>query len=153
MSVLVFIISWIAVILCTIIVLVVIKVKERRKTISLYSCAEAQLDAKNAQKNAHRRMRTDANKILFGVLEHVHSAANNGKCECLVNIQVIEKKYNFNPSETKNRRNAVKDSLRNKGFCIVPDIGSTHKEDTIHISWQTSRADKGDSNGKNTEMA
>lgn len=153
MSVLVFTISWIAVILCAIIVLIVVKIREHRERICSYSCAEAQLDAKNAQKKAHRRMRTDANKILFGVLENIRSAANSGRCECLVNMTVIEKKYNFDPSEIKQRRNAVKDSLRNKGFCIVPDIGSTHKEDTIHISWQTSRADKGDSNVKNTEMA
>ena len=147
MSILVFTISWIAIILCTVIVLIVVRVKEHRKKISSYSCAEAQLDAKNAQRNAHRSMRTDANKILFEVLENVRSAANSGRCECLVDMQDIEKKYKFNPTETKHRRNAVKDSLRNKGFSIVPDVDTAHKEYIIHISWQTSRTDKEDSNG------
>ena len=50
----------------------------------------------------------------------------------------LEKKHKFDAASAKKRRNAVKDSLRGRGFCIIPD---THNnEELIHISWQVSRA-------------
>ena len=140
MSITIFIISWIAVVLLTAVGIVVIKSRQHKNRLFNYSCAEAQLDMKNAQRKAHRRMRSDANKILLDVLEFIRSEANNRKPECAVDMEDMERKHKFNPAEAVHRRNAVKDSLRNKGFLIIP--GACDKAHIVRISWQTSRTDK-----------
>ena len=111
---------------------------QRRNIITNYSCEAAQLDMKTAQKANHKRTRSAANVLLFDVLKLIKVEANKEHCEICINMDDLEKKHKFDPASAKKRRNAVKDSLRGRGFCIIPD---THNnEELIHISWQVSRA-------------
>lgn len=111
---------------------------QHRNAVANYSCEAAQLDMKNAQKSSHKKTRAAANKLLFDVLKRIKSEANKEHYELCVDMSVLEKKHKFDAASAKKRRNAVKDSLRGRGFCIIPD---THNnEELIHISWQVSRA-------------
>lgn len=117
-------------------ILIVTNHREKAR-IKNYSCADAQIRSKNAQKREHRKMRQESDKMLYEVLLVIDKEASNSKNEVIVDTDDMEKFFKFNPDTTKKRWNAVKDSLRNRGFCIVPD--THHKENLIHISWQTSR--------------
>lgn len=127
------------------VVAAVIAVMRKKDRIRNYSCAEAQLDMKNAQKRSHRRAREEANKMLFDVLGIIRVEARSEQCELRVDMGDLEKKYGFDPKTAKKRRNAVKDSLRSRGFIIIPD--TQNNEELIHVSWLTSKADKGVGNG------
>lgn len=111
--------------------------KRKRDRIKNYSCAEAQLVTKNAQKAMHRKVREHANKMLYQVLAIIDEAAKDRKCEITIDTTAFENTY-FKFVDAKKYRNAVKDSLRSRGFRIVPD--THHKEELIHISWETSHA-------------
>lgn len=111
--------------------------KRKRDRIKNYSCAEAQLVTKNAQKAMHRKVREHANKMLYQVLAIIDDAAKDRKCEVTIDTTAFESTY-FKFVDAKKYRNAVKDSLRSRGFRIVPD--THHKEELIHISWETSHA-------------
>lgn len=115
----------------------VLSSKRKRDRIKNYSCAEAQLVTKNAQKAMHRKVREHANKMLYQVLAIIDEAAKDRKCEVTIDTTAFENTY-FKFVDAKKYRNAVKDSLRSRGFRIVPD--THHKEELIHISWETSHA-------------
>lgn len=119
------------------IVLGVISYKRKRDRIKNYTCAEAQLVTKNAQKAMHKKVREHANRMLYQVLALIDGAAKDRKCEVTVDTSAFENTY-FKYMDAKKYRNAVKDSLRSRGFRIVPD--THHKDELIHISWQTSHA-------------
>lgn len=119
------------------ITLLVLSSKSKRDRIKNYSCAEAQLVTKNAQKAMHRKVREHANKMLYQVLAIIDDAAKDRKCEVTIDTTAFENTY-FKFVDAKKYRNAVKDSLRSRGFRIVPD--THHKEELIHISWETSHA-------------
>lgn len=102
-----------------------------------YTCADAQIRSKNAQKHEHRKMRKESDRMLFEVLMVIDKEASNSKNDVIVDMDDMEKFFRFNPETSRKRWNAVKESLRTRGFCIVPN--TNHKENLIHVSWQTSR--------------
>lgn len=118
-------------------ILVVTNHREKLR-IKNYSCADAQIRSKNAQKQEHRKMRKESDKMLYEVLLVIDKEASRCKNEVVIDTDDMEKSFKFNPETTKKRWNAVKESLRTRGFCIVPD--THHKENLIHISWMTSRS-------------
>ena len=83
-------------------------------------------------------MRKESDKMLYEVLLVIDKEAANRKNEYILDTDDMEKFFKFNSETAKKRWNAVKDSLRARGFCIVPD--THHKENLIHISWHTSKA-------------
>lgn len=108
----------------------------RRNRIKNYSCAEAQLVAKKAQKHFHKQMRKLSDKLLYHTLKVVDSAARNRGHDVYVDTSPFDLRFN-DPADAKKNRNAVKESLRSRGFSIIPD--EKHREAVIHISWQTNR--------------
>lgn len=108
----------------------------RRNRIKNYSCAEAQLVSKKAQKHFHREMRKLSDKLLYHTLKAVDSAAHNRRNDVYVDTSPFDLRFS-DPADAKKNRNAVKESLRSRGFSIIPD--EKHREAIIHISWQTNR--------------
>lgn len=108
----------------------------RRNRIRNYSCAEAQLVSKKAQKQFHKVMRKQADRLLYAVLKYVDNAARKRKNDVYVDTTPFSKEVN-NLIDAKKCRNAVKESLRERGFSIIPD--EQHREAVIHVSWQTNR--------------
>lgn len=108
----------------------------RRNRIKNYSCAEAQLVSKKAQKHFHKEMRKLSDKLLYHILKIVDSAAHNRKNDVYVDTSPFDSRFS-DPVDAKKNRNAVKESLRSRGFSIIPD--EKHREAIIHISWQTNR--------------
>lgn len=113
--------------------------KHRRNRIRNYSCAEAQLVAKKAQKQFHKEMRKQSDKLLYAVLNIVDESARNRKNDVYVDTSPFDKKFLDDTANAKKYRNSVKESLRARGFRIIPD--EQHRESVIHISWMTSHAD------------
>lgn len=108
----------------------------RRNRIKNYSCAEAQLVSKKAQKHFHKEMRKLSDKLLYYILKIVDSAAHNRRNDVYVDTSPFDSRFS-DPADAKKNRNAVKESLRSRGFSIIPD--EKHREAVIHISWQTNR--------------
>ena len=110
--------------------------KHRRNRIRNYSCAEAQLVAKQAQKRFHKELRKQSDKLLYAVLNLVDEAARNRKNDVFVDTSPFDARFS-DPADAKKNRNAIKEALRSRGFCIIPD--EKHRDAVIHISWQTNR--------------
>ena len=108
----------------------------RRNRIKNYSCAEAQLVTKKAQKHFHKEMRKLSDKLLYYILKIVDVAAHNRRNDVYVDTSPFDSRFS-DPVDAKKNRNAVKESLRSRGFSIIPD--EKHREAIIHISWQTNR--------------
>lgn len=108
----------------------------RRNRIKNYSCAEAQLVSKKAQKHFHKEMRKLSDKLLYYILKIVDVAAHNRRNDVYVDTSPFDSRFS-DPVDAKKNRNAVKESLRSRGFSIIPD--EKHREAIIHISWQTNR--------------
>ena len=108
----------------------------RRNRIRNYSCAEAQLVSKKAQKQFHKAMRKQADRLLYAVLKYIDDAARGRKNDVYVDTAPFSKAVK-NLIDAKKCRNAVKGSLRERGFSIIPD--EKHREAVIHVSWQTNR--------------
>lgn len=134
-----FLITVLSVVLLLAVGIAILIVTNHREKLRIknYSCADAQIRSKNAQKQEHRKMRKESDKMLYEVLLVIDKEAANRKNEVIIDTDDMEKFFKFNPETTKKRWNAVKESLRARGFCIVPD--THHKENLIHVSWQTSR--------------
>lgn len=94
--------------------------------------------SKKAQKQFHKEMRKLADKLLYHTLKIVDSAAHNRRNDVVVDTSPFDSRFS-DPVDAKKNRNAVKESLRSRGFKIIPD--EKHRESVIHISWQTSHAD------------
>lgn len=121
------------------IVLGVIYYKRKRDRIKNYTCAEAQLVTKNAEKAMHKKSREHANKLLYKVLTLIDQAAHDERrYEMVIDTSDLITDY-AKYGNAKKYRNAIKDALRSRGFRIIPDFH--HKEEIIHISWQTSHGD------------
>ncbi|MBR4407843.1 MAG: hypothetical protein IKT27_05970 [Clostridia bacterium] len=113
--------------------------KRKRDRIKNYTCAEAQLVTKNAEKAMHKKAREHANKLLYKVLTLIDQAAHDErKYEMVIDTSDFITNY-AKYGDAKKYRNAIKDALRSRGFRIIPDFH--HKEEIIHISWQTSHGD------------
>jgi hypothetical protein len=108
----------------------------RRNRIKNYSCAEAQLVSKKAQKHFHKELRKLSDKLLYHVLKIVDASARNRRNDVYVDTSPFDTRFS-DPADAKKNRNAVKESLRSRGFSIIPD--EKHREAVIHISWQTNR--------------
>ena len=113
--------------------------KHRRNRIRNYSCAEAQLVTKKAQKQFHKEMRKQSDKLLYEVLNIIDESARNRKNDVYVDTSPFDKRFLDDTANAKKYRNSVKESLRARGFRIIPD--EQHREAVIHISWMTSHAD------------
>lgn len=110
----------------------------RINRIKNYTCAEAQLVVKNAERALHKKAREQANKMLYKVLALIDQAARDErKHEMVIDTTGIV----TGGEDAKKYRNAIKDALRNRGFHIIPPTLRTD-EKYIHVSWQTSRVDK-----------
>lgn len=91
-----------------------------------YTCAAAQLDSKRANKAVHRKFRRESNKMLLEVLAIIYQAARTGGSEVVVPLTSI-----FPDTEYKKKMiNSVKESLRSRGFTIIPP-----SQDSLRISW------------------
>lgn len=113
--------------------------KRQRDRIKNYTCAEAQLVTKNAEKAMHKKSREHANKLLYKVLMLIDQAAHDERrYEMVIDTSDLITDY-AKYGDAKKYRNAIKDSLRSRGFRIIPDFHN--KEEIIHISWQTSHGD------------
>jgi len=134
-----FLITVLSVVLLLAVGIAILIVTNHREKLRIknYSCADAQIRSKNAQKQEHRKMRKESDKMLYEVLLVIDKEAANRKNEVIIDTDDMEKFFKFNPETMKKRWNAIKESLRARGFCIVPD--THHKENLIHVSWQTSR--------------
>ena len=113
--------------------------KHRRNRIRNYSCAEAQLVTKKAQKQFHKEMRKQSDKLLYEDLNIIDESARNRKNDVYVDTSPFDKRFLDDTANAKKYRNSVKESLRARGFRIIPD--EQHREAVIHISWMTSHAD------------
>ena len=107
-----------------------------------YTCAAAQLDAKRANKAAHRKFRHESNKMLLEVLAVIYQAARTGGSEVVVSLTSISPDTEYK----KKMINSVKESLRSRGFTIIPPA-----QDSLRISWDQSvvRRDKANDNKNN----
>lgn len=108
-----------------------------------YTCAAAQLDAKRANKAAHRKFRRESDKMLLEVLDVIYRAARTGGSEVVVPLTSIAPDTAYK----KKMINSVKESLRARGFTIIPPA-----QDSLRISWDQSvvRRDKDSDNKNNT---
>lgn len=124
----------IAVVLTTVIVLW----RHNSGRIRNYSCAEAQLVSKKAQKQYHKKMRKRSDKLLYEVLKVIDTAARNRRNDVYTDTSPFEKRF-FDVEDARKYRNSVKESLRARGFRIIPD--EQRRESVIHVSWHTSHAE------------
>lgn len=108
-----------------------------------YTCAAAQLDAKRANKAVHRKFRRESNKMLLEVLAVIYQAARTGGSEVVVPLTSISPDTEYK----KKMINSVKESLRSRGFTIIPPA-----QDSLRISWGQSvvSRDKNNDNKNNT---
>ena len=94
---------------------------------------------KKAQKQFHKEMRKQSDKLLYEVLNIIDESARNRKNDVYVDTSPFDKRFLDDTANAKKYRNSVKESLRARGFRIIPD--EQHRESVIHISWMTSHAD------------
>lgn len=106
-----------------------------------YTCAAAQLDSKRANKAAHRKFRRESDKMLLEVLDAIYRVARTGGSEVVITLTSIAPDTAYK----KKMINSVKESLRSRGFTIIPPA-----QDSLRISWDQSvvRKDK-DNDNKN----
>lgn len=114
----------------------ILLLKHRRNRLKNYSCAEAQLVTKQAQKQFHKAMRKQSDKLLYEILSIIDESARNRKNDVVVDTSPFDARFS-DPADAKKNRNAIKEALRSRGFCIIPD--EQHRDSFIHISWQTNR--------------
>ena len=91
-----------------------------------YTCAAAQLDTKRANKAVHRKFRQESNKMLLEVLAVIYRAARTGGSEVVITLTSISPDTEYK----KKMINSVKESLRSRGFTIIPPA-----QDSLRISW------------------
>lgn len=91
-----------------------------------YTCAAAQLDTKRANKAVHRKFRRESNKMLLEVLAVIYRAARTGGSEVVITLTSISPDTEYK----KKMINSVKESLRSRGFTIIPPA-----QDSLRISW------------------
>lgn len=133
-----------AVLLITMVLVTILVIwKHNRNRIRNYSCAEAQLVSKKAQKQYHKEMRRHSDKLLYEVLKIIDTAARNRRNDVYTDTSPFEKKF-FDVEDARKYRNSVKESLRARGFRIIPD--EQRREAVIHVSWHTSHAEGQPSN-------
>lgn len=106
-----------------------------------YTCAAAQLDAKRANKAVHRKFRRESNKMLLEVLAIIYQAARTGGSEVVVPLTSISPDTEYK----KKMINSVKESLRSRGFTIIPPA-----QDSLRISWGQAVVRKYNDNKNNT---
>jgi len=135
--------AWLVLILAVLLIAVVLTAvlvlwKHNRNRIRNYSCAEAQLVSKKAQKQYHKKMRKRSDKLLYEVLKVIDTAARNRRNDVYTDTSPFEKRF-FDVEDARKYRNSVKESLRARGFRIIPD--EQRRESVIHVSWHTSHAE------------
>lgn len=112
----------------------------RGLAIKEYTCAAAQLDAKRANKAAHRKFRRESDKMLLEVLDTIYRAARDGGSEVVITLTSIAPDTEYK----KKMINSVKESLRSRGFTIIPPA-----QDSLSISWGQSVVRNNDNDNKN----
>lgn len=135
--------AWLVLILAVLLIAVVLATvlvlwKHNRNRIRNYSCAEAQLVSKKAQKLYHKAMRKQSDKLLYEVLKIIDTAARNRRNDVYMDTSKFDKRF-FDVEDARKYRNSVKESLRARGFRIIPD--EQRRETVIHVSWHTSHAE------------
>ncbi len=94
--------------------------------------------SKKAQKLYHKAMRKQSDKLLYEVLKIIDTAARNRRNDVYMDTSKFDKRF-FDVEDARKYRNSVKESLRARGFRIIPD--EQRRETVIHVSWHTSHAE------------